>query len=177
MGGTSTSGVVAGLLALVRPLVSRDLEAFCSRLDHCNFGSAPVVKATAGGRLDGADGAPSLSKVQYCVTSSAVSCLTLDSGALLPCQTLAILFHNFSTLLIRCPSLSFKVVNIHSSFMLHGVVLCKHYDLPYQFKHLIFYLYQILLLLCPHSTLQPLDGIIETKHFLHNSVTKFEPPA
>ena len=87
MVGTGTSAVAVGLLSQVGPPVLGNVEVFCSGLDHCNAGCSPVVKAIARGRPDGMDGAPSLSEVWCCHTSSAVSCLMLDSWVLLPCQT------------------------------------------------------------------------------------------
>ena len=76
MAGTGTSGVALGLLSSVRPSDSGDIEAFCSRLDCCNAGSAPVVmvsEAIARGGLAGAEDGPSLSKVQICCTPAVSS--------------------------------------------------------------------------------------------------------
>ena len=81
-----------------------------------------MAKAIARSGLDGFDGAHSLSKIWCCCTASTAFCLMSGSGALPPCQTSTIFFHNFSALLIRCSSFSCKAINIPPSSALHGVV-------------------------------------------------------
>ena len=110
MAGTSTSGVVVGLLSPVIPLVLGHGSMFCSGLDHCTAGSAPVVMVAKVIDWSGLDGA-------WMMLLPNPKSGTVVPHPQLPawCQVLghyglvgphAISFCNFSALLIRHALLS-----------------------------------------------------------------------